>query len=108
MESTSHYSQFESNKFRVRSQTDPSKFYIVSKTDNGLVCECMEYITRKYNCKHIKIVLEIIKKNKCWRNNIFRIMERAKLKLCKYCNSGKITKKGTRKNKNGQSKFLNV
>ena len=28
-------------------------------------------------------------------------MERSKLQLCKYCDSGKITKKGTRKNRNG-------
>ena len=28
-------------------------------------------------------------------------MERSKLKLCKYCDSGKIIKKGTRRNKNG-------
>lgn len=101
MESQGHCSQFESDKFRVRSQTDLSKYYMISKTDNGLVCECMDYITRKSDCKHIKIVLQIIMKNKCRRNNIFRIMERSKLELCKYCDSGRITKKGTRKNKNG-------
>ncbi len=40
-------------------------------------------------------------KNKCYRNNTFRIMERSKLELCKYCDSGKIIKKGIRKNKKG-------
>ena len=30
-----------------------------------------------------------------------QIMERSQLKLCKYCDSGKIIKKGTRKNKSG-------
>ena len=98
---TGYVSQFESNKFSVRSQTNPEKFYTVSKTDNGLVCECLDHTTRKADCKHIKIVLEIIMKNKCYQNNIFRIMERAKLELCKYCDSGRITKKGTRKNKSG-------
>ncbi|MHB8545747.1 MAG: hypothetical protein ACYDAJ_03170 [Nitrosotalea sp.] len=101
MEATGYVSQFESNKFSVRSQTNPEKFYTVSKTDNGLVCECLDHTTRKADCKHIKIVLEIIMKNKCYQNNIFRIMERAKLELCKYCDSGRITKKGTRKNKSG-------
>jgi len=95
-------SQFESSKFRVRSQTDPSKSYIVSKTENGLRCECKDHLCRKADCKHIKIVLEIIKKNKCYRNNTFRIMERAKLKLCKYCDSGKIKKDGMRITKNGK------
>ena len=31
----------------------------------------------------------------------FRIMERSKLRLCKFCDSGNVIKKGTRKNKNG-------
>ena len=97
MNTKGHCSQFEQNKFRVRSQTNPEKYYTISKTDNGLVCECMDYLTRKSDCKHIKIVLEIIMKNKCRRNNTFRIMERSKLELCKYCDSGKIIKKGVRK-----------
>ena len=44
---TGYVSQFESNKFSVRSQTNPEKFYTVSKTDNGLVCECLDHTTRK-------------------------------------------------------------
>ena len=101
MESQGHCSQFEHNEFKIRSQINLNNHYIVSKTDNGLICECVDYITRKSDCKHIKIVLEIIMKNKCYRNNVFRIMERSKLQLCKYCDSGKIIKKGTRKNKSG-------
>ncbi len=54
MESTGYASQFESDKFKVRSQTNPEKFYIISKTDNGLVCECPDHITRNADCKHIK------------------------------------------------------
>jgi len=100
-ESTGYAFQFESDKFRVRSQTDPTKSYIVLKSENGLKCECKDHTCRKADCKHIKIVLEIIKKNKCYKNNTFRIMERSKLKLCKYCDSGKIIKKGMRKTKSG-------
>jgi putative transposase len=101
MESSGYATQFEHNKFKVRSQTNPNNFYIVSKTDNGLVCECPDHTTRKADCKHIKIVLELIKQNKCYRNNVFRIMERSKLQLCKFCDSGNITKKGIKKNKSG-------
>lgn len=101
MESSGYASQFEYNKFKVRSQTNPEKFYIVSKTDNGLVCECLDHLTRKSDCKHIKIVLELIMKNKCYRNNVFRIMERSKLQLCKFCDSGNIIRKGIKKNKLG-------
>ena len=102
MEIKGHCSQINQNQFQVRSQTDPSKFYMVSKTDDGLICECPDHQTRKADCKHIKIVLEIIKQNKCYKNNTFRIMERSKLQICKFCDSGNITKKGFRKNKNGK------
>lgn len=101
MEVSGYVSQFEQNKFKVRSQTSPEKFYIVQRTGNGLVCECKDHEVRKADCKHIKIVLEIIMKNKCYQNNTFRIMERAKLKLCKYCDSGKIIKDGSRKTMKG-------
>lgn len=100
MESTGYATQINHDTFKVRSQTNPNNFYIISKTENGLTCQCKDHLCRKADCKHIKIILEIIKKNKCYRNNTFRIMERSKLKLCKYCDSGKIIKKGTRKNKN--------
>lgn len=101
MMQTSYVVQFEQDKFRVQSQTDPNKSYIITRTGNGLVCECPDHTTRKADCKHIKIVLNVIMKNRCYQNNTFRIMERAKLKLCKYCDSGRITKNGMRKNKTG-------
>ncbi len=101
METQDYATQFESNKFKVRSQSNPDNYYIVSKTDNGLRCQCKDHLCRKADCKHIKIVLEIIKKNQCYQNNTFRIMERFKLNLCKYCDSGKIIKKGMRKTKKG-------
>jgi len=66
-ETIGYATQFESDKFRVRSQTNPSKSYIVTKTDNGLICECKDHEIRKADCKHIKIVLQIIMKNKCYR-----------------------------------------
>ena len=93
-------SQINSNNFRVRSQTDPSKSYIVSKTENGLICECPDHTTRKADCKHIKVSLDLIKKKQCYANESFRIMERSKLQLCKFCDSGNIVKAGLKKNKN--------
>ena len=96
-----HASQISLDRFKVRSQTDSSKFYIISRTDNGLVCECPDHQTRKADCKHIKVVLEYIKKNVFGHDGV-RIIERAKLKLCKFCDSGKIKKSGTRDTKNGK------
>lgn len=100
-EITGYATQINHDTFKVRSQTDPSKFYIITKTESGLICQCKDHNCRKADCKHIKIILEIIKKNQCYRNNIFRIMERSKLQLCKYCDSGKLIKRGIRKNKSG-------
>ena len=86
------------NKIQIRSQTDLTKSYIISRTDNGLVCECPDHTTRKSDCKHIKIALELIKKNEGQKQS-FRIMERTKLKVCKFCDSGNIVKAGLKKNK---------
>ena len=101
MEKPNFASQIDHGKFEVRSQTNPEKYYLVSTTGNGLVCECKDHTTRKADCKHIKIILEKIKKKSCHSNQPFRIMERSKLKLCKYCDSGRLIKRGVRKNKNG-------
>lgn len=101
MEKPNFASQVDHGKFQVRSQTNPEKSYLVSTTCNGLVCECKDHEIRKSDCKHIKIILEKIKKKSCYSNQPFRIMERSQLKLCKYCDSGRLIKRGIRKNKNG-------
>lgn len=101
METKGYCSQIDSDNFSVRSQTNPENRYVVSRTNNGLTCECKDHQTRKADCKHIKIVLNVIKNNQCHKNNTFKIMERSKLKLCKFCDSGKIIKKGIKKNKSG-------
>ncbi len=61
MEIIGYCSQIDHDKFKVRSQSNPNNHYIISKTDNGLRCECKDHNCRKADCKHIKIVLEIIK-----------------------------------------------
>ena len=94
-------SQLDSNIFAVRSQTNPDKRYRVTNTDNGLICNCPDHITRKADCKHIKIVLNILKNNQCQKNNTFRIIERSLIKICKYCDSGRLKKNGTRQTAKG-------
>ena len=101
METRGHCSQLDANTFSVRSQTNPENRYMVRETANGLVCECPDNRFRKADCKHIKIVLDILKNNKCRKNNTFRIMERSQLKLCKYYDSGNLKKDGMRQTKKG-------
>ena len=98
MELDNHATQIiGTDDFTVRSQSDSTKFYTVSRTDNGLVCQCLDHQSRKSDCKHIKVILELIKKNVFGHE--VRIIERSKLKLCKFCDSGNIVKAGLKKNK---------
>ena len=46
METPGYCSQISQDRFRVRSQTDPKSFYLVSKTDRGLACECRDHRMR--------------------------------------------------------------
>ena len=101
METKGHCSQINANTFSVRSQTNPEKRYAVRETAGGLACECPDNRFRRADCKHIKIVLDILKNNKCRKNNTFRIMERSQLKLCKFCDSGRLKKSGMRKTTKG-------
>ena len=96
--------QIDSNSFSVSSQTNPENRYKVSITDNGLICECLDHITRGSDRKHIKIVLNLIKNNQCERNNIFRITDRSNFKTCKFCSSDNIIKKDLKKIKPKQCK----
>ena len=101
MKTPGYCSQLDSKRFKVRSQSDPTNYYIVFRTGNGLICECPDHQYKKADCKHIKVVLHLIKNNLCYRNQTYKIMERSKLQLCKFCDSGRIKKAGISKNKKG-------
>ena len=60
---------------------------------------CPDHTTRKSDCKHIKIALELIRNNE-GQKQTFRIIERSLIKVCKFCDSGNIVKAGLKKNKN--------
>ena len=40
--------------------------------------------------QHIHVILNIIEQNRCYANNEFKMIERSKLNLCKYCCSSNI------------------
>ena len=71
--------QTNNEQFKVKSMSKPDKEYTISRTGNGLVCPCLDNQLRKSDCKHIHVILNIIKQNKCYANNEFKIMERIKL-----------------------------
>ena len=90
-------------EFRVRSQSNPDKSYMVRETASGLVCECPDHTYRKADCKHIKVVLERIRKNRAGTDDGFRMMARSEFTLCKFCDSGRLKKDGIRKNRKGDA-----
>ena len=94
-------SQIAQGAFKIRSQTDPEKHYEVKDTGNGLTCSCPDHFKRNADCKHIHTTLELIKQKKCYANEPVKILERSKIQVCKFCDSGNVTKKGLKKNKNG-------
>ncbi|WOV92500.1 MAG: hypothetical protein R1F52_05130 [Candidatus Nitrosoabyssus spongiisocia] len=95
-------SQIDTMMFKVKSQTDSNKVYTVSRTGNGLICTCLDHLYRKSNCKHIHVILDMIKINRGYKNNEFKIMERSKLNLCKYCSSGNMRKDSYHTTKQGK------
>lgn len=47
-------------QYKVKSETDPNKTYIVRETDKGFKCSCPHFVVReKYIgvCKHIRSVI---------------------------------------------------
>ena len=100
--------QITVDQFKVKSMSTPDKYYTVSRTGNGLICECADHTYRKSDCKHIHVILDIIKQNQGYANNEFKIMERSKLNLCKYCSSGSIRKRGFSTNRVSNFNVMNV
>ena len=88
--------------FKIKSSTNDDKEYTVSRTENCLVCTCPDHQFCKSDCKHVHVILYIIKQNRDFSNNGFKIIERIKLNLCKYCSSWNIKKDGHRINKHGK------
>lgn len=102
LESDQVLDQIDMDNFRVKSQTHTDKSYIVSRSGKGLICECTDNKYRHSDCKHIHFVKSFLMKRRD-NNKDFIIMERSKLNLCKFYDSGNIIKKGIRRNKKGNS-----
>ena len=106
MEIHGYGSQIAQGVFKIRSQTDPDKHYKVKRDGDKLVCSCPDHFKRMADCKHIHTALDMIKKKKkkkkrCYANEPVHVIERAKIPVCKFCDSGRIVKAGLKKNKNG-------
>ncbi len=86
-------------KYKVLSQTKDDVWYDVIQTGHGLICTCLDHIFSHSDCKHIHVIKGRIMEGRFGKQ--FRLMNRDNLKLCKYCDSGKIIKKGFRKTKKG-------
>ncbi|MEP0823951.1 MAG: DDE-type integrase/transposase/recombinase [Nitrososphaera sp.] len=93
--------------YKVRSQSDPSKWYSVFKIINGWRCECPDFVYRHVTCKHIHAVIF----SKLLRKRVYRdtfptpinqhIIDAKKLGkiVCQRCGSENYKKHGIRHNK---------
>ena len=75
MQTVGNFAQVDTNKFEIKSQTDPNKLYNISRTGKGLVYVCKNHTIRRADCKHIQLVKCIMITNRGYTNNNFRIME---------------------------------
>ncbi len=87
-----HAVRYELGKYRVRSQKDYNKWYNVDSTGNGLKCSYYDNHFRHSDYKHIHVVKTRIMKNNFSKK--FKIMSKDNFKICKFCDSGNITKYG--------------
>ena len=57
------------NTYKIRSQSDPMKWYIVRKFGSDLhVCDC-QWAQRGNTCKHVLKILDLIKRNQANKND---------------------------------------
>ena len=94
-----HAEMYEFGKYRVRSQHDSNIWYNVYSSKFGLRCTCPDHTFRGSDCKHIHVTKTRIIQNSFSKKS--KIMNCDDFKLCKYCDSGNLIKRGFRKNKTG-------
>ena len=103
---TKSIKKITTNQFRVISQSDPSKSYLVRKLSDTEIwtCECGDFHYRlrtkdDKHCKHIKSV--ILLQSRINTENKIEIISTELPKICPRCNSSTIKKNGFRKITNG-------
>jgi len=70
--------------------------YLVSKVENGWICECPDYRFRGVKCKHVFAVEFSIA-----LRQVVKIEPILNLQVCQICGSEKVVKDGVRHNKSG-------
>jgi len=90
--------QIDTSRFRVRSQSDSSRWYEVSWQRNHWNCECADYAKHRTKCKHIHAVNYYLTVK-----DIVLLARRIYSNICcPVCGHGdKIIKKGVRYNRSG-------
>ncbi len=98
--------------YKVRSQSDPSKWYTVFKIINGWRCECPDFIYRHVTCKHIHaVIFSKLLRKKIYHDTVFQtpinqsIIDAKKLGqiVCQRCGSQNYKKDGIRHNKKNEA-----
>ena len=98
----SEVKRINASTYRVRSQSDPNKWYLVVKNEfNEWVCECPDFYYRRVVCKHIYAVRFSLRLRQTVSEESFAT-EGVKLTdepVCPSCGNMEVVKDGKRKNK---------
>jgi len=90
--------------YEVLSQSENGS-YLVSRIDDGCICECPDHRFRRVKCKHIWAVEFSLKLKEQIRRDT--VIQQITISECLYCHSPDIKKYGVRRNKSGDiQRFL--
>lgn len=95
--------RINSTHYKVRSQSQPNKWYLVTRDKLYWACECSDHIHHHVVCKHILAVQYSlgIRRQTTLDNFGFQYQEK-EVFICENCGSSKIIKRGFRKTKFGK------
>jgi putative transposase len=91
-------SRIDDSTCKVLSQSGNGA-YLVSLSEDGWVCECLDYKYRAVKCKHIFAVEISIKLKEQVRRNV--VLEEVSVSKCLFCHSENLKKFGLRHNRDG-------
>ena len=88
----------DSTHYFVKSQSSNGRYDVIS-TESGWTCSCPDHRLRQVCCKHIHAVEISLRTGK--KAGQATTIKEISADRCKFCGSGRITKKGIKKTKHG-------
>lgn len=101
---SNHITRIDNFNYEVLSQSKNGS-YLVSRVEDGWICECPDHRFRGVKCKHIWAVEFSLKLKEQVKKDT--VIEQVTVSTCVYCGSQDIKKNGVKHNKSGDiQRFL--